>query len=120
MAIHRLINSALDGTPFSLFGDGNQIRDFTYVSDVVAANLRAASADVPPGTVLNVTGGSNASMHDVIGLISHIVGRDPVVQSSPSRAGAVSRTGGSHELARRMLSWEPKVSLREGLAAQVD
>lgn len=120
MAMHRLINSALDGTPFSLFGGGNQIRDFTYVGDVVRANLAAASADLPPGTVLNVSGGSNASMHEVIELIGQITGRDPRVESSPSEAGDVTRTGGSNELARRMLAWEPTVSLRQGLAAQVD
>lgn len=120
MAMHRLIDSALHGTPFSLFGGGNQIRDFTYVGDVVAATLAAGSADVPPGTVLNVAGGSNASMHDVVRLISEIVGADPVVETSPAEAGDVVRTGGSSERARRVLSWEPKVDLTQGLTAQAD
>ncbi len=57
-----------------LFGDGRQVRDFTYVSDVVAANLAAAFSDVPPGTVVNVAGGSNAVMADVIDMIGELAG----------------------------------------------
>ena len=57
MAFHRLIEAARNGTPFPLYGDGRQVRDFTYVDDVVTANLAAVSADPPPGTVVNVAGG---------------------------------------------------------------
>jgi UDP-glucuronate 4-epimerase len=119
MAMHRLIRSALHRTNFELFGGGAQVRDFTYVGDVVAANLAAAAADVEPGTVLNVAGGSSASMLEVIDMIGEIVGEKPIVRSSHDEAGDVAQTGGSFERAHRLIGWEPRVALHEGLAAQV-
>ena len=65
MAMRRLADAAVFGLPFSLFGDGRQVRDFTFVADVVRANLAAWTADVPPGTVVNIAGGSNAEMSEV-------------------------------------------------------
>ena len=64
MALHRAIDAALRGTPFPLFGDGSQRRDFTFVDDIVSANLLAAEADVPAGTVVNVAGGAVARLRD--------------------------------------------------------
>ncbi len=66
MATHRLIESALHGTPFRLLGDGLQERDFTFVDDVVEANILAATKSVEPGAVLNIGGGSWVSMLDLI------------------------------------------------------
>ena len=119
MAMRRLADAAVTGTPFSLFGDGRQVRDFTYVSDVVAANLAAAFADVAPGTVVNIAGGSNAVMADVIELIGQLAGSPIQLERSGSEAGDVQRTGGSTERAFELLGWEPRVSLEDGLAAQV-
>jgi len=120
MAIRRLADAAVGGTAFSLFGDGRQVRDFTFVSDVVAANMAAAFEDVPPGTVINIAGGSHAVMADVISLIGELAGSRVDLQRAPKEAGDVQRTGGSTERARELLDWEPRVSLREGLAATVD
>ena len=119
MAMHRLIEAALSGDPFPLFGDGRQVRDFTYVDDVVEANLRAASAEVPPGSVVNVAGGTTASLLEVVGIVERLVGRRVALHRRPSAAGDVLRTGGSTERARRLLSWRPQVPLTDGLAAQV-
>jgi nucleoside-diphosphate-sugar epimerase len=119
MAMRRLADAAVAGTTFSLFGDGRQVRDFTYVSDVVAANMAAAFADVAPGTVVNVAGGSNAVMADVIDLIGELAGSSVRLERAGNEAGDVQRTGGSTERAHELLGWEPRVSLREGLAAQV-
>jgi nucleoside-diphosphate-sugar epimerase len=119
MAMRRLADAAVAGTPFSLFGDGRQVRDFTYVADVVAANLAAGFADVAPGTVVNVAGGSNAVMADVIRLIGELAGSPILLERSGSEAGDVQRTGGSTERAHQLLGWEPRVSLEDGLAAQV-
>ena len=60
MALHRLVRAAADGSAVPLFGDGEQVRDFTFVDDVVEANLRAARARCEPGTSINVAGGSSA------------------------------------------------------------
>ena len=69
MATHRLFEAALDGTAFPLFGTGDQLRDFTYVGDVVRANLLAGGADVQPGLVANVAGGGECSMHELIAMV---------------------------------------------------
>jgi nucleoside-diphosphate-sugar epimerase len=119
MAMHRIIEAALLGRRFQLFGDGTQVRDFTYVDDVVGANVAAAGADVAPGTVVNIAGGSSVSMLEVIELVAELAGRAVRVERGGSQAGDVTRTGASSDLAREMLGWEPRVTLRSGLGAQV-
>jgi nucleoside-diphosphate-sugar epimerase len=119
MAFHRLIEAALEGTPFALFGDGTQVRDFTYVGDVVEANLKAAEAELARGTVLNVAGGSQVPLSDVIDSLRQITGRPIEVVKSPVALGDVRRTGGSTDLAARLLGWAPEVGLEEGLRVQV-
>ena len=119
MAIHRLIEAAISGTAFPMFGDGHQIRDFTFVDDVVEANLLAASRDIPLGAIINVAGGSAASLRDVIGMVEGLVGRTISLDRRRPERGDVWRTGGSIERARELLSWQPHVSLADGLARQV-
>jgi nucleoside-diphosphate-sugar epimerase len=120
MAIRRLADAAVMGSPFQLFGDGRQVRDFTFVSDVVAANIAAGFEDVAPGTVVNIAGGSNAVMADLIELVGELAGTPVLWQRSPKEAGDVQQTGGAIDRAHLLLGWEPRVTLREGLAAQVD
>jgi nucleoside-diphosphate-sugar epimerase len=120
MAMHRIVEAALDGRPFPVYGDGSQVRDFTFVDDVVAANLAAARRDVPAGTVVNVSGGGSVSLIEVIGVVGDLVGRDVVLERRPVQPGDVRRTGGANERAHRLLGWAPRVALREGLRRQVD
>lgn len=120
MAIHRLIEAALDGSRFPLYGDGKQIRDFTYVGDVVRANMKAATAEVPPGSVFNVAGGGATTLADVISLVEDLVGATIRIERKGDQAGDVFRTGGSAELAADLLRWTPNVSLGEGLRRQVE
>jgi len=119
MAFHRLIESALDGEPFPLYGDGSHVRDFTYVGDVVRANALAGQADVPAGTVVNVCAGGSIAMRDVIDAVGEAVGSPVPVERHPEQPGDVQRTGGSGEAARRLLGWEPRTTLLDGIAAQV-
>jgi nucleoside-diphosphate-sugar epimerase len=119
MAFHRLIESALDGQAFPLYGDGSHVRDFTFVGDVVAANVRAADADVAPGTVVNVCAGGSTAMRDVIDAVGVAVGSPVPVERHPEQPGDVQRTGGSNDAARRQLGWEPQTALTDGIAAQV-
>jgi len=120
MATHRLIEAALGGPTFPLFGDGSQVRDFTYVGDIVAANLAAATADVAPGTVVNVAGGGSCPLSGLVELVGELVGHPVPLDRRPAQAGDVERTGGSIERARELLGWEPRVDLATGLARQVD
>lgn len=119
MGIHRLIRAALGGDSFTLFGDGNQRREFTYVDDIVEANLRAATAAVEPGFVCNVAGGSDIVLSDLIELVGEVVGAPVSVVPGAAMAGDVRRNRGSTELARAELGWEPQTKLRDGLALQV-
>jgi nucleoside-diphosphate-sugar epimerase len=120
MATHRLFESALEGTPFPLFGTGDQLRDFTYVGDVVEANLLAGVADVAPGLVVNIAGGGQCSMHELIALVEDVSGRSIEIDRLDPERGDVGRTGALTERARALLGWEPQVGLREGLERQYE
>src|SRR5690348_10456976 len=74
MAFDRFIRAALAGRPIQVFGSGEQVRDFTYVDDVVAANLLAATGDVRPGSVFNVSGGSSTTVNQVLDVLAGIAG----------------------------------------------
>ena len=120
MAHHRLIEAALDQRPFPLFGDGSAVRDFTFVGDVVRANVLAGTADVAPGTVVNVCAGGSTVLNDLIDAVGEAVGQPVPVDRQPEQAGDVRRTGGSNDLAATELGWSPQTSLVDGIRAQVD
>jgi nucleoside-diphosphate-sugar epimerase len=119
MAIHRMIEAALDGEAFPMFGDGSQVREFTFVEDVVRANILAATADVPPGTVINIGGGDAVPLARILELVARLTGRTLEIERRPVQPGDVMRTGASIELARRLLGWRPRVGLEDGLARQI-
>jgi nucleoside-diphosphate-sugar epimerase len=119
MAIRRLLESAATGRPFPLFGPGHQVRDFTFVADVVDATIRAGVTDLPPGTALNIAGGSATTLDEVINLVAELSGVPVPIKRHAEQAGDVRRTGGDIARARRLLRWEPGVDLRTGLAAMV-
>jgi UDP-glucuronate 4-epimerase len=74
MAFNRFIRATLAGEPIEVFGTGEQVRDFTFVDDVVDANLRAAAHDVRPGSMYNVSGGTSISVNEVLDVLSDIAG----------------------------------------------
>jgi nucleoside-diphosphate-sugar epimerase len=119
MAMHRLIEAALTREPFPMYGDGSQVRDFTFVKDVVEANLLAARSDAPPGTVVNISGGSTTTLADVISLIGELDGRPIPLARQEAQPGDVERTDGRIEAAASLLGWSPRTPLREGLAEQL-
>jgi nucleoside-diphosphate-sugar epimerase len=121
MAFTRFCRWVHAGSPIQLYGTGEQIRDFTYVDDVVEANLRVGAADtaqVPAGAVYNVAGGSSVSMNEVLELLGTISGKEVRVERSAPVLGDVLRTGGTTDAIRRATGWDPKVGLREGLEEQ--
>jgi nucleoside-diphosphate-sugar epimerase len=119
MATNRLIAAARFGTPFPMFGDGSQIRDFTFVDDVVAANLDAVEADVAAGSVFNVAGGDSCTLAELIDLVGREVGSPVPLDRRPAQPGDVFRTGGDITAAIEGLGWRPTVSVAEGVKAQV-
>lgn len=120
MAAHRFIESLLDSRPLTVFGDGSQVRDYSYVGDVVDATIRALSADLPPGAVLDIASGNPV---DVTTLIAHLrellLSEDAAVERHEERRGDTPRTAGHIAMARERLEWSPTVDLRSGLARQI-
>ncbi|MEY2404615.1 MAG: UDP-glucuronate 4-epimerase [Acidimicrobiaceae bacterium] len=119
MAIHRLVTAGLAGVAFPLFGDGSAVRDFTYVDDAVRANLAAADADIAPGTVMNIAGGAEISMVELLDLAGRHIGRPVLIDQRDPQPGDVARTGGTITRARSLAGWEPRVDLETGMAATV-
>jgi UDP-glucuronate 4-epimerase len=119
MAISRLIAAADVGTPFTVFGDGEQVRDFTYVEDVVDANLRSIDASVLPGSVFNVAGGTGLSMNAVIDLVERATGREIDVRRTDPARGDVHRTEGDITRIGEALDWTPSTPIADGIAAQL-
>ncbi len=105
----------LEGRDPTIFGDGLQTRDFTFVDDVVDANLRAMQADLTPGTVINVGSGESTSLLDLLRTMAVIHGRKSEPRFAPARAGDVRDSLASIERARSVLGWQPRTSLRQGL-----
>jgi UDP-glucuronate 4-epimerase len=118
MAFNRFIRAALAGRTIEVFGTGEQVRDFTFVEDVVDANLRAAAGDVAPGSVFNVSGGTNVSVNEVLDELAGIAGHRLDVARTATVPGDVERTGGSAERIRTALGWCPTVGIAAGLRAQ--
>jgi nucleoside-diphosphate-sugar epimerase len=119
MAMHRFIERVAAGERVPVYGDGRQVRDFTYVGDAAAATVAAADADLAPGTVLNVAGGSSATVDDVLALVGRFVDREVLVDRLPPQPGDVRVTGGAIDRARALLRWAPEVSLDDGVSQQV-
>ncbi len=120
MAIQRLIEAAIDSTTFPMFGDGSQIRDFTYVHDIARANaLAALRPGVEAGSVFNVCGGQPVTLQEVIDAVAEATGRPVRTERLAASIGDVTRTGGSAVAIREALGWMPQVSVREGIGHQV-
>ena len=118
MAIDRLFKAAAGGIPFPMYAAEDFVRDFTFVSDVVDANVLAATLPVPPGSVFNVAGGSEITIGELVRRIGLLVGTEVPLERYPPQPGDVERTGGDIALAREHLGWSPRVDLDEGLDAQ--
>jgi UDP-glucose 4-epimerase len=119
MAFHRVIKSILKGDEFHLFGTGEQTRDFTFISDIVAANIAAAQSG-KPGAVYNLGGGTRISMNDVIALIEKVTGNKARVIRDARQSGDVTNTGADVTRAQRDLGFAPQVQLEEGLAREAE
>jgi UDP-glucuronate 4-epimerase len=118
MAFARIVDCLLDGRPFPLLGSGAQVRDFTYVGDIVRANL-AAMDRAPAGAVYNVGGGTPTSLADAITLCERLTGRPLLCDTRPASAGDAVRTLADTTRIRHGIGWRPRSSLADGLAAQV-
>lgn len=119
MLFARLVASLNGGAPVKIFGDGEQIRDFTHVDDIVRANIAAGLSDCAPGSVFNISGGTNVSVRDVIRILSGLTGRDVPVVFGDRVPGDAVRTGGDSTSASAALSWQPRIALEVGLESML-
>jgi UDP-glucose 4-epimerase len=119
MAFHRFIRAALQGDEITLFGDGEQTRDFTFVGDIVAAT-RAAGDRGRPGAVYNIGGGSRVTMNEVLALVERQTRRPLKIRRLPAEKGDMRDTFADTSRARQDLGFKPSHSLEAGLAAEVD
>jgi UDP-glucuronate 4-epimerase len=119
MSIYRLCESALGRGVFPRYGDGAQIREFTYVADIVAGNLAASNADLAPGGIVNLAGGAEITLAELIVLVGDLAGAPVEVEARPAEPGDSRRNGGAIDRARELLGWEPRVSLSDGILAQL-
>lgn len=119
MALTRFLVAALEGRPLTLLGEGRQLRDFTYVADVIEATVLAAERGVA-GSVYNVGGGTPVAVRDVVALLEDVLDRRVAVEHAAPARGDVAQTCADGSLARGELGFAPRVALREGIAAQLD
>jgi UDP-glucuronate 4-epimerase len=115
MAFTRIVVALAEGGTFELYGDGDQSRSWTYVSDIVAGTVLAMRGGT--GTY-NVGGAHEASMNESIAVLEEIAGRTLDVRRHPAVAGDQRRTQADTTRIREELGWQPVVGLADGLAHQ--
>jgi UDP-glucose 4-epimerase len=122
MAFNIFCRAAIEGKPIRVFGDGRQTRDFSYVGDVVAATVGAASAELGDGAprVFNIGGGTPASIRDVLEMIESLAGRPLDVDYLDQELGDVRDTAADTTLARKHLGFDPQTSLQTGVQAEFE
>ncbi len=111
----RFLHQALRGGSLVIFGGGGQTRDFIYVDDVVEALVAAATASDVDRRIINVGSGRETSINELAALVARVVGRGVEVLHSPAESGGVSRLCADVAVARRLLGYEPRVALAQGL-----
>ena len=114
MAIHKFVKAILNNEEITVFGDGTQTRDFTFVDDAVEANILAANNDLV-GEVFNIGGGSRISVNELINEIEKIVGNKAKIKSIEKQKGDVRDTWADVSKAQKELGWMPRINIYKGL-----
>jgi nucleoside-diphosphate-sugar epimerase len=119
MGFHRFIRAAITSQPITLYGDGRQTRDFTFVDDAAAATATAAVRGVP-GRVYNIGGGSRISVNDALDIVGRLAGHELDIRREDKQKGDMRDTYADTARARADLGFSPTVSIQEGLAAEYE
>ncbi len=118
MAFHKFFKAVLDDEAIPVYGDGEQTRDFTFVSDAVAANLAAVNAPEAIGQIINIGGGSRVVLSEVLKTMEEIVGK-PIKRNHIEKAmGDARHTAADISKAQKLMGWQPQVTLTDGLAQE--
>jgi UDP-glucose 4-epimerase len=118
MAFHRFAQSILHDAALTIYGDGKQVRDFTYVEDVVDVINAAISAPDAVGQVINVGGGSPCSLMDALSILEEISGQTCAKTFLERQKGDVTATRADAVRLEKIFGFKPKVSLKEGLTRE--
>lgn len=118
--VPRFISAIAEGRPITIYSDGEQSRDFTFVANVVAANLLAAEAEGVSGSFFNVATGRKLSVNDLAEVIGRTVGLPVEAEYVPARPGDVRDSWADVSEANRLLGYEPRVPLEEGLSRTIE
>ncbi|RDI74281.1 Nucleoside-diphosphate-sugar epimerase [Gaiella occulta] len=118
--VPRFIRAIVEGRPVTVHGDGEQSRDFTYVENVVRANLLAGDAPVVSGEILNVATGGSQTVNDLADTIGRLLGRPVLKEHAPERAGDVRASWADVTAARDLLGFEPTVGFEDGLRRTIE
>ena len=114
-AIPAFVTKIIKNEPPTVYGDGEQSRDFTYIDNVVHANLLAARAAKLSGEVVNIACGQRITVNEIIRLINKILGKSVQPKYEPSRPGDVKHSLASIELAKKVIGYKPVTSFGDGL-----
>ena len=118
MAFHKFFKSVLLEQAIPIYGDGQQTRDFTFISDAIAANLAAATVPEAVGEVFNIGGGSRVVLAEVIDTMEKVVGRPISRKHIETAMGDARHTAADVSKAQRILGYQPQVSLVDGLTQE--
>lgn len=118
--IPRFITAMLQDQPVTIYGDGEQSRDFTYIDNAVQANLKAMTAPKAPGETCNVACGERFTLNQVAALLGEIIGVTPRIDYLEGRQGDVKHSLADIDKARQLLGYDPQVSFRQGLERTVE
>ncbi|HIC92283.1 MAG TPA: NAD-dependent epimerase/dehydratase family protein [Syntrophaceae bacterium] len=119
MAFHKMLTATLNGDLITIYGDGEQTRDFTFISDVVEANLLAMKCGAF-GETFNIGGGSRVSLKDTLKLLSQITKKDLKIRYIEPQKGDVRDTWADTSKAKKFLAFHPKIGLEEGLTKELE
>jgi len=119
-AIPAFVTAILRDQPPTIYGDGEQSRDFTYVDNVVQANLLAARAKETHGEVVNIACGEAVTVNAIIGMINRLLGKNVKPIYAPARPGDVKHSLADITAARKLIGFKPVMLFREGLEKSID
>ena len=118
MAFHKFFRAAIDREAISIYGDGQQTRDYTFVRDIVAANIAAAKVPEAIGEVFNIGGGSRVTLIELLDMMERVMGQSIKRDHMPNAVGDARHTSADITKAQKILGYTPQVSLFEGLTQE--
>jgi UDP-glucose 4-epimerase len=118
--ISLFVSALLSGRPLTIYGDGSQSRDFTYISNVVDANLRACESDNAPGNLMNIGAGSQFTVNELVERLAEMTGAKPEIQYAAPRPGDVRHSKADITRAQNLLDYSIQTGFSEGLKKTVD